>query len=608
MSADVFQLEGAAEHRNQPIHLAHEQPFSLGDLHIIPPMRQVIAKDGAAQTIEPRVMQVLVALHRADGGIVSRDDLIHSCWRGTIVGEDSINRTIALIRRLAEGIGREGFRVETIPRVGYRLILAESATEASEPPAAPASSKRPLIVACAAMLAVLAGAVALWRTVPQGPAYSLSVQAFRAPDGSAGFEDMLSAALTSRDIPTTGGQAPLALTGSIERGTNVARFTVRLVSTTDQQLVWSTSLQQPAPAVAGMLSAMAQCTLSFANDEGHRLAPDILSRFARGCELMIRGNTERGLTVARQLTEHAPDFAGGWFLRSNQALGLYFRQPAGTQALRQEAQTAAEKLVALRPSAQEGQASLALAMTPDRPVEREQLLRRAITLQPIFYDVAQAYLGDFLLQTGRFEEAFRLYRANAQKEPNLMARQAQLFFASAATGRWPIADEALARIRQIDATPMPALLWRNAVWRGDWAQAQAKVPLELPAQEQAGIATYRAMASGDPVRKQAAVQLVLALPADCCVPLRIEMLTLLGHTEEAIALLDGFEAGRTPGRLPGNIGLFLWDPALRPLWFDPRIEPFLQRNGWIAYWRASRSKPDLCTEAKAPSFCRLLKN
>ncbi|WP_297695100.1 hypothetical protein, partial [Phenylobacterium sp.] len=42
--------------------------------------------------LEPRVMQVLVALARERGEIVSRDDLIASCWAGRIVGEDAINR------------------------------------------------------------------------------------------------------------------------------------------------------------------------------------------------------------------------------------------------------------------------------------------------------------------------------------------------------------------------------------------------------------------------------------------------------------------------------------------------------------------------------------
>jgi len=162
------------------------------------------------------------------------------------------------------------------------------------------------------------------------------------------------------------------------------------------------------------------------------------------------------------------------------------------------------------------------------------------------------------------------------------------------------------RVRQLDPVAMPALLWRKAVWGGDWAEAERFIPLAHPAQEQTGKATYQALASDDPVRKEAAAQLVSALPDDCCVHLRIEMLTQLGKLTDAISLLEGFEAGRTPGRRPGNVGLFLWDPALRPLWYDPAIKPFLRRNGWITYWRESGTRPDLCGRGKRPPFCRLL--
>lgn len=65
-------------------------------------------------------MQVLLELSDAQGAVVSRDDLIRSCWKGHVVGDDSINRTIAEIRRIARTTDA-GFSVQTVPRVGYRL-------------------------------------------------------------------------------------------------------------------------------------------------------------------------------------------------------------------------------------------------------------------------------------------------------------------------------------------------------------------------------------------------------------------------------------------------------------------------------------------------------
>ncbi len=107
------------------VDLAHEPAFKLGNVSVHPPTRQIV--DGEIkQTVEPRVMQVLVALARADGAIVTRDELTEWCWDGRIVGDDSINRTLSRIRAIASDIGGGSFQVETIAKVGYRLIDQES--------------------------------------------------------------------------------------------------------------------------------------------------------------------------------------------------------------------------------------------------------------------------------------------------------------------------------------------------------------------------------------------------------------------------------------------------------------------------------------------------
>jgi adenylate cyclase len=101
------------------IDLAHEADFRLGALGVSPSVREIVAPQGS-EIVEPRVMQVLVGLARAEGAVVSRDDLIQSCWGGRAISEDAINRCIAKIRQLAETSGGS-FAIETIPRVGYRL-------------------------------------------------------------------------------------------------------------------------------------------------------------------------------------------------------------------------------------------------------------------------------------------------------------------------------------------------------------------------------------------------------------------------------------------------------------------------------------------------------
>ena len=107
------------------IRLASEPPLTVGDLRIEPMLRRLAHRDGREELIEPRVMQVLVALAKADGGVVTRDALLESCWDGAIVGEDAIERVVGRIRRLAERF--EAFRLETVTKVGYRLLRCDQA-------------------------------------------------------------------------------------------------------------------------------------------------------------------------------------------------------------------------------------------------------------------------------------------------------------------------------------------------------------------------------------------------------------------------------------------------------------------------------------------------
>jgi adenylate cyclase len=106
------------------IDLARERAFRMGPLEINPAQRRVAHDDSREDLLEPRVMQVLVALAKAGGRIISRDELMECCWRGVVVGDDALNRVIGRVRRLSEGLGVGVFEIETITKVGYRLIAA----------------------------------------------------------------------------------------------------------------------------------------------------------------------------------------------------------------------------------------------------------------------------------------------------------------------------------------------------------------------------------------------------------------------------------------------------------------------------------------------------
>ena len=130
---DTDGFGGDAHGEGGRIDLARIPPVRLGEITIEPGLRRVVHDQGREEFLEPRVMQVLVALIRADGQILSRDDLLASCWGGVVVGEDAITRVIGRLRRIADGVGVGAFKVQTIAKVGYRLLPAAALRE--PPPA-----------------------------------------------------------------------------------------------------------------------------------------------------------------------------------------------------------------------------------------------------------------------------------------------------------------------------------------------------------------------------------------------------------------------------------------------------------------------------------------
>jgi Tol biopolymer transport system component/DNA-binding winged helix-turn-helix (wHTH) protein len=146
--------------REAPVELAREPDFDLGACRVRPSVCEVVLPSGV-QRLEPRVMQVLVALARAGGAVVSRDDLIASCWGGRIVGEDAINRCIGGLRRVVAGEDA-GVAVVTVPRVGFRLDVAASEAPPAGAEGAARRGGRPrafavVLVGAAALIVLLLG-------------------------------------------------------------------------------------------------------------------------------------------------------------------------------------------------------------------------------------------------------------------------------------------------------------------------------------------------------------------------------------------------------------------------------------------------------------------
>src|SRR5690349_14717266 len=95
--------------------LAVQPDFQIGSLEISPSRRLVEGPHGQAY-LEPLVMQVLLLLLDARGSVVTRNELFDQCWGAAAVGDDSLNRVIAGVRKILEEVAPGRLEIETIPR------------------------------------------------------------------------------------------------------------------------------------------------------------------------------------------------------------------------------------------------------------------------------------------------------------------------------------------------------------------------------------------------------------------------------------------------------------------------------------------------------------
>jgi DNA-binding winged helix-turn-helix (wHTH) protein/tetratricopeptide (TPR) repeat protein len=148
----------------RPVDLAHTPPFEIGAVKVLPATREVVG-DQRSEALEPLVMQVLVALHAAGGNTLSRDDLIDICWGGRAVTDDALNRVITRLRALARDFG--AFRIETITKVGYRLVAIERGGSKQR---VPAVDRRFLVLGGGAIAGLGILAFGGWRLAAPTPA------------------------------------------------------------------------------------------------------------------------------------------------------------------------------------------------------------------------------------------------------------------------------------------------------------------------------------------------------------------------------------------------------------------------------------------------------
>src|SRR6266576_3118222 len=85
-----------------------------------------ISRDGETARVEVRTMRLLLRLAEHAGDVVSIDDLLGHVWPDVTVAPDSVYQAVASLRRLLGDDPKQPTYIETVPRLGYRMVATVS--------------------------------------------------------------------------------------------------------------------------------------------------------------------------------------------------------------------------------------------------------------------------------------------------------------------------------------------------------------------------------------------------------------------------------------------------------------------------------------------------
>jgi len=89
---------------------------------IVRPQRDCIERDGDIVHVKPKAMAVLTHLVQAGGSVVTRDEIFNAVWPNSEISNDALTQCIVELRKAFHDSARAPRIIETIPKIGFRMI------------------------------------------------------------------------------------------------------------------------------------------------------------------------------------------------------------------------------------------------------------------------------------------------------------------------------------------------------------------------------------------------------------------------------------------------------------------------------------------------------
>jgi TolB-like protein/DNA-binding winged helix-turn-helix (wHTH) protein len=141
------------------------QGFQIGGWKIEPLRGAITSPQGDERHLEPKVMDVFVRLAEQANEVVTREQLLNAVWTDHVAADELLTGAISDLRQALRADGQEDGRIETVPKVGYRLVGDVARPDESAP-----RTRRPRLMPTLLVAVGAVGALAfVILSAPGGP-------------------------------------------------------------------------------------------------------------------------------------------------------------------------------------------------------------------------------------------------------------------------------------------------------------------------------------------------------------------------------------------------------------------------------------------------------
>lgn len=585
--------------------MAHDDSIlEFGGFRLNRAERSLSTSSGVPLQLTRRLYDVLLHMAERPGRLLEKQALIDAVWKGAVVEENTLSRTISNLRQLLGERAGEQRCIETVSGLGYRFVASVKVSGGTVEPEA--ASRLPSI-------AVLPFAD-LSRDCDQGYfADGIAEEVLNRLATVPGLRVIAkSSAFRFRDGNESGPAIRAALgvdyllSGAVRKDGRELRITARLVDTAGDSQRWAERFDRTAElesvfTVQDDIARAVTHALRAVLGNGEPLLPQCGTRDPEAYDLLLRGRavleqsgahaTLRAAQLFRSAVARDPMFAAAWLWLAHTSRAHFVFAPQHAARAGPELERAAAKVLELAPHWWAAHMVHAWRQHLRRDwLAMEQSLERARELAPAMTRDVEFNLGTLRTQLNETRAAIEHFRAAARMDPLSLLLSGLLQKELVIAGHYEEADAEYRRgLTLAGDREMAEHLVLHARWaRGEAFREQFRRYLDLTETNPAPVLYDVYAVCEEPARALEMLRAAAAAPEYQVPPHQLVLAWWLAAYGDVESAFDSMWRGYVE---LGYVNLsWLWFPVFARTREHARFPELLERVGLTAYWRAkSRS-------------------